>query len=146
VHAAVNYGQALYVAFDLHRFDMGRGLHYSPPSREHARAFNCELSAFLRGEMGDVSYPYAHPDTPALNRPRPQPARTVRSRRAAWPDLLLVLAGLKSACRVATFSFGASASILLVPSRGLASLSAGSHGMTVRTRATDEARNEEGRT
>src|SRR6266511_2752421 len=64
VHAAVSYGQALYVAFDLHRFDMVRGLHYSPPPRERERAFNSELSAFLRGEIDQVSHPYAHPDTP----------------------------------------------------------------------------------
>ncbi len=72
VHAAVSYGQALYVAFDLHRFDMVRGLHYSPPPRERERAFNSELSAFLRGEIDQVSHPYAHPDTP----PTPPAAST----------------------------------------------------------------------
>jgi hypothetical protein len=65
VHAAVSYGQALYVAFDLHRFDMVRGLHYSPPPRERERAFNSELSQFLRGEIDQMSHPYTHPDTPA---------------------------------------------------------------------------------
>jgi hypothetical protein len=64
VLAAVNYGQALYVAFDLHRFDMLRGLHYPLPPREQEHAFNKELSAFLAGNSDEMSFPYAHPDTP----------------------------------------------------------------------------------
>jgi hypothetical protein len=81
VYAAVNYGQALYVAFDLHRFDMVRGLHYSPPPREREQAFNSELSEFLRGEIDQVSYPYAHPDTPTT----PPAARS-------WLSLLILRA------------------------------------------------------
>jgi hypothetical protein len=68
VLAAVNYGQALYVAFDLHRFDMVHGLHYPLPPREQEHAFNKELSAFLAGNSDEMSSPYAHPDTPTTVR------------------------------------------------------------------------------
>jgi hypothetical protein len=80
VHAAVSYGQAMYVAFDLHRFDMVRGLHYAPPPLEHERAFNAELSEFLRGEIEQVSHPYAHPATPTQPTPQLLPPLSILRR------------------------------------------------------------------
>ena len=64
VQAAVSYGRMLYVAFDLHRFDMLQGLHYPLPDRTTEVAFNEDLSAFLRGEIDTLPtrYPYEHPD------------------------------------------------------------------------------------
>jgi hypothetical protein len=48
VRAAASYGQALFVAFDLHRFDMIRALHYPlPNSRAEELAFNERLTDFL---------------------------------------------------------------------------------------------------
>lgn len=65
VNTALKYGQALYVAFDVHRFDMLRGLHYPlPPTLEQERAFNEELVRFFRhGEPisgDDAEHRYQH--------------------------------------------------------------------------------------
>jgi hypothetical protein len=63
VRAAANYGQALYVAFDLHRFDMIRALHYPlPTSRAEELALNERLTIFLtEGTLPDDDY--QHPDS-----------------------------------------------------------------------------------
>jgi ABC-type multidrug transport system fused ATPase/permease subunit len=64
VQAAVSYGRLLYVAFDLHRFDMLRGLHYRLPDRDSELTFNQALSRFLRGDIRNLpaEFPYEHPD------------------------------------------------------------------------------------
>jgi hypothetical protein len=61
VRAAAAYGQALYVAFDLHRFDMLRALHYPlPSSRAEELALNERLTAFFTaGEVPDDDYHHA---------------------------------------------------------------------------------------
>jgi ABC-type multidrug transport system fused ATPase/permease subunit len=66
VQAAVSYGRLLYVAFDLHRFDMLRGLHYRLPDRDSELTFNQALSRFLRGDIRNLpaEFPYEHPDEP----------------------------------------------------------------------------------
>jgi hypothetical protein len=58
VRAAAGYGQALFVAFDLHRFDMIRALHYPlPNSRAEELAFNQRLTDFLTvGVVPDDDY------------------------------------------------------------------------------------------
>jgi hypothetical protein len=66
VRAAASYGETVQHAFDLHRFDMLRGLHYSLPANPVEEwAFNQRLSQFFAegsdpaGElMGDA---YEHP-------------------------------------------------------------------------------------
>jgi hypothetical protein len=48
VHTAYAYGQALCLAFDLHRFDMLQALHYPlPTDPAQERAFNEQLSEFF---------------------------------------------------------------------------------------------------
>jgi hypothetical protein len=68
IRAAANYGQALFVAFELHRFDMIRGLHYSlPATRAEELALNERLTDFFtigivpeddyqHGEQADIAY------------------------------------------------------------------------------------------
>jgi hypothetical protein len=52
VRTAVVYGQGLFVAFDLHRFDLLRALHYPlPDDPDKEREFNEALSAFLRDNI-----------------------------------------------------------------------------------------------
>jgi hypothetical protein len=65
VRAAAAYGQALYVAFDLHRFDMLRALHYPlPTSRAEELAFNERLTTFLTaGVVCDDAYQHDEPGT-----------------------------------------------------------------------------------
>jgi hypothetical protein len=76
VRAAASYGQALFVAFDLHRFDMIRALHYPlPNSRAEELAFNERLSDFLtmgvvpddeyqHGQQADIAPTFEAPDGP----------------------------------------------------------------------------------
>jgi hypothetical protein len=68
--AAANYAEATVVAFDLHRFDMLRGLHYPlPENLEEEQAFNDKLVGFLvdneplNGE--ERTHAYQHSDTPS---------------------------------------------------------------------------------
>ncbi|MFE6164475.1 hypothetical protein ACFQ7F_36805 [Streptomyces sp. NPDC056486] len=67
LNAALLYGQALQIAFDLHRFDLRRALHLPlPPDLATERAWNTELSAFLAQGL-DMAASYVHepaPDTP----------------------------------------------------------------------------------
>jgi hypothetical protein len=61
VRAALNYGQGLHVAFDLHRFDLLRALHYPlPPNLAMERAFNRKLSDFFDRQLGMDQQPYQH--------------------------------------------------------------------------------------
>jgi hypothetical protein len=64
IRTAATYGQALFVAFDLHRFDMIRALHYPlPHSRAEELAFNERLSAlFIEGVVPDVDYRHTDPE------------------------------------------------------------------------------------
>jgi hypothetical protein len=51
LRAAANFGQALFVAFDLHRFDMIRALHYPlPANRAEEQDFNQRLGGFFTGD------------------------------------------------------------------------------------------------
>jgi hypothetical protein len=73
VRSAANYGETLQQAFDLHRFDMLRGLHYPLPTNPVEEwAFNQRLSQFFaqgpdpEGELlGDA---YEHPEPEAGSR------------------------------------------------------------------------------
>jgi hypothetical protein len=59
VGGAAAYGQALYVAFDLHRFDMLRALHYPLPATLNEELdFNDRLASFFvdGAPMGDDPY------------------------------------------------------------------------------------------
>jgi hypothetical protein len=62
IRAAANYGQALFVAFELHRFDMIRALHYPlPTTLAEERALNEQLTRFfVEGRIPDDNY--LHPD------------------------------------------------------------------------------------
>jgi hypothetical protein len=52
VQAAISYGEQIYVAFDLHRFDMLRGLHLPLPRNPREELeFNQQLSEFLRDRI-----------------------------------------------------------------------------------------------
>jgi hypothetical protein len=66
VRAATSYGQQLHVAFDLHRFNMLRGLHLPlPPDLESEIIFNDRLTTFLSHSPGEPSVsigPYQHAD------------------------------------------------------------------------------------
>jgi hypothetical protein len=64
VRAAANYGQALFVAFDLHRFDMIKALHYPLPTNLDAeRRFNKRLADFFSERPdSDIDDDYAHGD------------------------------------------------------------------------------------
>jgi hypothetical protein len=67
VRTAVKYGQGIQVAFDAHRFDMLRALHYPlPPTLAAEMAFNRELVRFLDdGEPisgSEREHRYEHPD------------------------------------------------------------------------------------
>jgi hypothetical protein len=68
IRAAANYGQALYVAFDLHRFDMIRALHYPlPTSRDEELALNERLTTFFTAGVvpdDDYQHPDSERDTP----------------------------------------------------------------------------------
>jgi hypothetical protein len=60
VRAAANYGQALFVAFDLHRFDMLKALHYPlPASLKDELDFNKQLTKFFTQDV-EVDEDYAH--------------------------------------------------------------------------------------
>jgi hypothetical protein len=62
IRAAANYGQALFVAFELHRFDMIRALHYPlPTTPAEERAFNERLTKFFVGGRVPADS-YLHPD------------------------------------------------------------------------------------
>jgi len=56
VRAAANFGQALFVALDLHRFDMIKALHYPlPANRAEELDFNERLGKFFT-----IGYPLPH--------------------------------------------------------------------------------------
>ncbi|WP_030408955.1 hypothetical protein [Streptomyces sp. NRRL F-5917] len=62
VHAAVAYGQAVRVCFDLHRFDLYPALRLPPPGDpEQERRINAALSEFWRQGRA-LETPYEHPD------------------------------------------------------------------------------------
>ena len=74
VHAALAYGQAVRVCFDVHRFDLYPVLHLPlPEDPDQERRFNETLSAFWR-QGGPMGTRYEHPE-PApeqcCRRPRP---------------------------------------------------------------------------
>jgi hypothetical protein len=64
IRTARAYGQALCLAFDLHRFDMLQALHYPlPTSPTQERAFNEQLSEFFMSGCDPDDAPthvYAH--------------------------------------------------------------------------------------
>jgi hypothetical protein len=68
VQAAIAYGKEIAVAFDLHRFEMVRGLHFPLPSAAEEVAFNRRITKFLlnqltRDDPAAHDYPdYQHPD------------------------------------------------------------------------------------
>jgi hypothetical protein len=67
VRTAAKYGQGIYVAFDLHRFDMLRALHYPlPPTREAELASNRDFVRFLKDGQptsgSDRKHRDEHPD------------------------------------------------------------------------------------
>jgi hypothetical protein len=65
VAAAVGYGKAIEVAFDLHRFDMLAALHLPlPADSESERASNEVLSQFLRDGLPH-DFRFAHGELPA---------------------------------------------------------------------------------
>jgi hypothetical protein len=68
VRAAVAYGAQLQVAFDLHRFDMLRGLHLPlPADPERERPYNEQLTAFFELSPEDFTLsigPYQHAEEP----------------------------------------------------------------------------------
>jgi hypothetical protein len=66
VQAATAYGRLLYVAFDLHRFDMVRGLHLPLPNAGKEEDFNQRLSEFFAKRrwvryVDPAEYRYEHP-------------------------------------------------------------------------------------
>jgi hypothetical protein len=76
VQAATAYGRLLYVAFDLHRFDMVRGLHLPLPNAGKEEDFNQRLSEFFAKRrwvryVDPAEYRYEHPSdlttTPTAN-------------------------------------------------------------------------------
>jgi hypothetical protein len=67
IQAAIAYGEAMHWAFDLHRFDMLRALHYRlPTSMEEELKFNKQLSVFfaVNQPIGGkpATHVYTHPD------------------------------------------------------------------------------------
>jgi hypothetical protein len=65
VSTALKYGQAIHVAFDAHRFDMLRGLHYPlPPTLQEELAFNKDLVLFFKDDRpirgDDAKHRYQH--------------------------------------------------------------------------------------
>jgi hypothetical protein len=65
VRAAYNYGQALHVAFDLHRFDMLKALHYPLPGNlDQERTFNRRVTDFLINNIPRVKG-YDHEPPPS---------------------------------------------------------------------------------
>jgi hypothetical protein len=72
IRAAENYGDAMHVAFDLHRFDMISALHYPlPDDLETEQSYNEALSDFfaVHEPLGgdETSHAYEHPGgQPAL--------------------------------------------------------------------------------
>ena len=62
VGAAIAYGEGLETAFDLHRFDLLRGLHLPlPAGSDEERALNAQVTAFLlQGQQ--VPFAYEHGD------------------------------------------------------------------------------------
>ncbi|MEU6405819.1 hypothetical protein [Streptomyces sp. NPDC046985] len=79
VHAAIAYGQAVRVCFDLHRFDLYPALHFPlPGDSEQERRVNTELSAFWRQGRA-LEAGYEHPE-PAQER------CCCRPRRGQTPD------------------------------------------------------------
>ena len=68
VYTAAKYGQGIHVAFDTHRFDMLRALHYPlPPTLQAEMAFNRKFVRFLDdGERiagSEREHRYEHPDS-----------------------------------------------------------------------------------
>ena len=69
VRAAASYGQALYVAFDLHRFDMIKALHYPlPANRAEELDFNQQLHDFFTTGV-PIDANYVH-DEGGVGRPK----------------------------------------------------------------------------
>lgn len=65
VRAAIAYGQAVQVAFDLHRFDLLAAMHVEAPTAPEAEQItNAALSDFLRQGI-PLSFNYAVPNTDA---------------------------------------------------------------------------------
>jgi hypothetical protein len=48
IQVAIAYGRLIYVAFDLHRFDMLRGLHLPLPDAANEQEFNTSISEFFQ--------------------------------------------------------------------------------------------------
>jgi hypothetical protein len=69
VRAAANYGQALFVAFDLHRFDMLEALHYPLPTNlKDELDFNERLTRFFTQD-DDLDEDYAHGADAVVRKP-----------------------------------------------------------------------------
>ncbi|MEU3354384.1 hypothetical protein [Streptomyces sp. NPDC037389] len=64
VHAAIEYGESVAAAFDLHRFDLLTALHLPlPADLDEERAANRALSTLWRqGDTRDHPFRYEHPD------------------------------------------------------------------------------------
>jgi hypothetical protein len=70
VRAAASYGQTLRQAFDLHRFDMLRGLHYPLPADPvQELAFNRQLSQYFQEgpDNEEPAFAYDHREVPATS-------------------------------------------------------------------------------
>jgi hypothetical protein len=70
VRAAIAFGNSLYVAFDLYRFDMLRGLHCVLPDPDQEVAHNKRLSNFFasrlnRSSVARQDYEYDHTPGPS---------------------------------------------------------------------------------
>jgi hypothetical protein len=79
IQAAIAYGEAMHWAFDLHRFDMLRALHYRlPTSMEEELKFNKQLSVFFAENQPiggkPATHVYTHPDDLGEESPDDQPA------------------------------------------------------------------------
>jgi hypothetical protein len=71
LQAAMAYGRLIYVAFDLHRFDMLRGLHLPLPDAAKEEESNTALSEFFQKRtwvkyVDTSKYRYAHPGDLAM--------------------------------------------------------------------------------
>jgi len=92
IRAADDYGEQLYVAFDLHRFDMLRGLHLPLPyDPDLELQLNERLSGFFRGRGNlnanevDFVTAYAHGDQPTTAKRANRPLLLGSGRRAlSW--------------------------------------------------------------
>jgi hypothetical protein len=75
VQAAIAYGQLIYVAFDLHRFDMLRGMHLPLPDAAQEEKYNQWLSQFFGKRrwvkhVHPTEYRYEHPGDLATTQTR----------------------------------------------------------------------------